>query len=102
MESAPRGDVDAIIGARAALLGVGDGVGGFVEQEVGALTLCGPSLLELDNAEHLLEAVADVVAVIGARAARTSVITTSREPLGVSGEVVWRVPSLSVPQSPIT
>jgi predicted ATPase/DNA-binding CsgD family transcriptional regulator len=55
------------------------------------------SLLVLDNAEHLLAGVADVVAAVGARASQVRVVTTSREPLGVPGEVVWRVPSLTAP-----
>ena len=53
-------------------------------------------LLVLDNCEHLLDACADlVVAVLGA-APRLTFLGTSREPIGVSGEAVWRVPSLSV------
>jgi predicted ATPase/DNA-binding CsgD family transcriptional regulator len=53
-------------------------------------------LIVLDNCEHLLDACADlVVAVLGA-APRLALLATSREPIGVSGEAMWRVPSLSV------
>lgn len=52
-------------------------------------------LLVLDNCEHLLDASADlIVAVLGACPGLT-VMTTSREPIGLPGEVTWRVPSLS-------
>jgi predicted ATPase/class 3 adenylate cyclase/DNA-binding CsgD family transcriptional regulator len=51
-------------------------------------------LVVLDNCEHLLDASAElVVAVLGA-APRLTVLATSREPIGVAGEVSWRVPSL--------
>ena len=54
------------------------------------------TLLILDNAEHLLDAVAALVSEIVAGSASTTVVVTSREPLGVAGEVVRRVPSLPV------
>ena len=56
-----------------------------------------PTLLVLDNAEHVLDAAAQLVAVVVERAPDVKVLCTSREPIGVHGEVVWRVPSLSTP-----
>ncbi|HYQ63754.1 helix-turn-helix transcriptional regulator [Actinophytocola sp.] len=55
--------------------------------------VAGARLVCLDNCEHVLDAAADV-AVELARSGVT-VLATSREPLGVPGEVVWRVPPLS-------
>ena len=53
-------------------------------------------LILLDNCEHLLDAIAElIVALLGACPALT-LLTTSREPIGVTGEVSWRVPSLSL------
>jgi len=53
-------------------------------------------LLVLDNCEHLLDACATlVVGVLGGCPAVT-LVATSREPIGVAGEVTWRVPSLSL------
>ena len=50
----------------------------------------------LDNCEHLLDACAALcVSLLGA-APRLTVLATSREPLGVTGEATWRVPSLSL------
>ena len=53
-------------------------------------------LILLDNCEHLLDASAElIVALLGACPALT-LLATSREPIGVTGEVSWRVPSLSL------
>ena len=53
-------------------------------------------LILLDNCEHLLDSSAElIVALLGACPALT-LLTTSREPIGVTGEVSWRVPSLSL------
>ncbi|GBG35888.1 transcriptional regulator [Mycobacterium montefiorense] len=52
-------------------------------------------LVVLDNCEHLLDASAAVmVALLGVGTALT-LLATSREAIGVAGEVGWRVPSLS-------
>jgi predicted ATPase/class 3 adenylate cyclase len=53
-------------------------------------------LVVLDNCEHLLDASAELaVALLGAAPGLT-LLATSREPIGVAGEVSWRVPSLSL------
>jgi predicted ATPase/class 3 adenylate cyclase len=51
-------------------------------------------LLVLDNCEHLIEAVAELVAQVVPRCPGLVVLATSRESLGVEGEHVYRVPSL--------
>jgi predicted ATPase/class 3 adenylate cyclase/DNA-binding CsgD family transcriptional regulator len=53
-------------------------------------------LVVLDNCEHLLDASAALVNALLAAAAKLTLLTTSREPIGVPGEVSWRVPSLSL------
>jgi predicted ATPase/class 3 adenylate cyclase/DNA-binding CsgD family transcriptional regulator len=53
-------------------------------------------MLVLDNCEHLLDSCAPrIVALLGICTGLT-VLATSREPIGVPGEVTWRVPSLSL------
>lgn len=53
-------------------------------------------LILLDNCEHLLDASAELVMrLLGACPALT-LLATSREPIGVAGEVSWRVPSMSL------
>lgn len=53
-------------------------------------------LLVLDNCEHLLDACGAMVVELLADCSHLTVLATSREPLGVPGELSWRVPSLSV------
>ncbi len=53
-------------------------------------------LVVLDNCEHLLDASAELVVALLSGAARLTVLATSREAIGVAGEVGWRVPSLSL------
>jgi predicted ATPase/class 3 adenylate cyclase/DNA-binding CsgD family transcriptional regulator len=53
-------------------------------------------LVVLDNCEHLLDASAALVVGLLSGAARLTVLATSREAIGVGGEVSWRVPSLSL------
>ena len=53
-------------------------------------------LLVLDNCEHLLDGCAPrIVGLLGICTGLT-MLATSREPIGVPGEVTWRVPSLSL------
>ncbi|HEV7853223.1 MAG TPA: LuxR family transcriptional regulator [Mycobacterium sp.] len=53
-------------------------------------------LLVLDNCEHLLDASGDLIASVLEACPGLTVVTTSREPIGLDGEVTWRVPSLSL------
>jgi predicted ATPase/class 3 adenylate cyclase/DNA-binding CsgD family transcriptional regulator len=53
-------------------------------------------LVVLDNCEHLLDASAALCVSVLGGAPGLTVLATSREPIGVVGEVSWRVPSLSV------
>ncbi|GAA1853842.1 BTAD domain-containing putative transcriptional regulator [Asanoa iriomotensis] len=51
-------------------------------------------LLVLDNCEHVIDAAADLVAGLLRAAPGSHVLATSREPLGLAGEVVWPVSPL--------
>ena len=55
------------------------------------------SLVILDNCEHLVDECADFVSTVLQRNPAVTVLATSREQLGVTGEIAWRVPSLSSP-----
>ena len=52
------------------------------------------ALLVLDNCEHVVDACAAIVHHLLQACRSLSILTTSREPLGVEGEASWRVPSL--------
>jgi non-specific serine/threonine protein kinase len=53
-------------------------------------------LLSLDNCEHLLSACAELAEMVLA-ATEVSILATSREPLGVTGETRYPVPTLALP-----
>jgi predicted ATPase/DNA-binding CsgD family transcriptional regulator len=54
-------------------------------------------LLILDTCEHLVDAIADLVHELITSCPQLRVVATSREPLRVRGETVWRVQPLSLP-----
>ena len=54
-------------------------------------------LLVLDNCEHLLGTIARLAETLLRSAPGLTILATSREPLHVPGEVVFRVPSLGIP-----
>ena len=54
-------------------------------------------LLILDTCEHVVDAIAGLVHQLLAGCPALRVIATSREPLRVRGETVWRVPPLALP-----
>ncbi len=54
-------------------------------------------LLVLDNCEHLIETCAFLAERILAECINIVVLATSREALGVPGEIAWLLPSLSLP-----
>jgi predicted ATPase/class 3 adenylate cyclase len=54
-------------------------------------------LLLLDNCEHVVAACADLVATLMRSCPDITILTTSREVIGISGEVVWSIPALSTP-----
>jgi predicted ATPase/class 3 adenylate cyclase len=74
---------------------------GFVEEEdrPPTQTLCeqlagSDALIVLDNAEHVIEPCARLAHALLGAAPKLRVLVTSREPLGVPGELTWRMPSL--------
>jgi predicted ATPase len=55
------------------------------------------TLLILDGCEHLVDPCAALAGRLLRSCPRLTVLVTSREPLGLPGELVWRTPSLTVP-----
>jgi hypothetical protein len=62
-------------------------------------TLRDRHLLILDTCEHLLSSCSELVQSVLQVAPAVRIVATSREPLGVPGEIAYRVPSLSLPES---
>jgi predicted ATPase len=69
--------------------GVTEGLAGFLAAR--------ELLLVLDNCEHVLAASASLAEALLRSAPGLTVLTTTREPLRLPGEVVFRVPSLAIP-----
>ena len=57
------------------------------------------TLIILDNCEHVAQACADAVLGLLRSGEGVRILATSRQPLGLAGEVKLRVPSLSMPKS---
>ncbi len=53
-------------------------------------------LVLLDNCEHLLDSVALLASSLLRASGGLTLLATSREPIGVAGEMTWQVPSLSL------
>jgi predicted ATPase/DNA-binding SARP family transcriptional activator len=73
------------------------GAGTNAEDRLVAALRHRPLLLVLDNCEHVIEPVAALVARLLRDAPEVSVLATSREPLGLTGELVFQVPPLALP-----
>jgi len=56
-----------------------------------------PILLVIDNCEHLILACARVIETLLQKCPELKILATSREVLGITGEVAWNVPPLSLP-----
>ena len=87
-------DPELTAGLAAAALGVLIEPGGDQVQALAAQLGQRELLLCLDTCEHLLDTTAALAETLLRRCPGVSVLATSREPLGVEGETVWRVPSL--------
>ena len=59
-------------------------------------------LLVIDNCEHVLDSVAELVGKILERCPEVKVLATSREPLHLPGEQLYPVPGLSLPEQHLT
>jgi predicted ATPase/class 3 adenylate cyclase/DNA-binding CsgD family transcriptional regulator len=96
VDLAPITDPDLLPVTAARALGLPDQPGRSPETSLLQFVGGRHMLLVLDNCEHLLDASAALVIMLLGGCPRLSVLTTSREPIGMAGEVTWRVPSLSL------
>gem|GEM_PF-4789015 len=100
VELDPLRDPSLVAREAASVLGVGERPGREMERELPAALRDRGCLILLDNCEHLIEACARLAEGLLRRCPHLAVLATSREPLGVSGERIWPVPAMSVPDSP--
>jgi predicted ATPase/class 3 adenylate cyclase len=97
VELAPIKDSSGVPGALATVLGVNARSGMTLEQSLVDFLRTKQLLVVLDNCEHLLEPVAEIVELLERDCAGLVVLATSREGLAVEGERVVPVPSLPSP-----
>jgi predicted ATPase len=97
VELAPLADPSLVAQAVAATLGVREQPGRWPTQTLSNYLGSKKVLLVLDNCEHLVEACAELAEALLRFCPELRVLATSREALGIVGEVAWPIPSLSLP-----
>ncbi|MDV6247049.1 protein kinase domain-containing protein [Rhodococcus opacus] len=90
-------DESSLVDAVAAAVGVRDHSARPVRDVLTEFLASREVLLVLDNCEHVVDAVADLVGPLLRVCPRLRILGTSREPLAIGGEAVLRVPPLAVP-----
>lgn len=93
-----------VIGEVAAVVGVGESgrprTSAFSHDLLGGIVAAvgsGSTVLVLDNCEHVLSGVAELVQALVSMTEYLRVLTTSRAPLGLSSEAVYQLPELTLP-----
>lgn len=96
VDLAPITDPDVVPVTVARALGLPDQPGQAAIDVVHRFVRDRRMLMVLDNCEHLLDASAELITALLSGCPGLTLLATSREPIGVPGEVSWRVPSLSL------
>jgi predicted ATPase/class 3 adenylate cyclase/DNA-binding CsgD family transcriptional regulator len=96
VELAPITEPELVSVTTARLLGLPDQPGRSATEAVLRFIADRQMLLVLDNCEHLLDATAALVVEVLGSCPAVTVLATSREPIGMTGEAIWRVSSLSI------
>jgi predicted ATPase len=94
VELAPVADPDLVVTTIASALGASLQPGSTMVESIVDWCLGRRMLLIIDNCEHVLDPVIEVVHAVVASCPTVTIIATSREPLGVAGETVTRIASL--------
>ncbi len=102
VELAPAVDPEALVEVVAGTLRVPERQGQSLSATVADFLRDKRLLVVLDNCEHLLDATASFVDGVVSHSPHVAVLSTSREGLGVAGERILVVPSLSVPEDDAT
>ena len=97
IELASLADPSLVAQALASALGVREQPGRSLSESLSDYLASKKLLLVLDNCEHLIEACAELAEALLRYSPELRVLATSREALGITGEVAWPVPSLSLP-----
>jgi predicted ATPase/class 3 adenylate cyclase len=90
-------DQEAVVPTICQLLGIATEPGRPLQETLIDALALQDALMVLDNCEHLIDACAKTADAILRHCPRVYLLATSREPLGISGEAIYRVPPLSLP-----
>ncbi len=82
---------DSLLGATPGAVAVDGLIAAIRERE---------ALLILDNCEHVIESAAAFADRVLGECRRLRILATSREPLGITGEALWQVEPLALPDAP--
>ena len=99
VELAGVSDPLAVAATVATALGVPETASGGPLEALLAVLAHRELLVVLDNCEHVIDAVGELVTALLTRTTAIRVLATSREPLGVSGEAVFRLDPLPIPDT---
>ena len=97
VELAPLADPSLVPQAVASTLGVREQQARSLTETLSEYLRSKKVLVVLDNCEHLVQACAELAETLLRSCPELCVLATSREALGITGEVAWPVPSLSLP-----
>lgn len=97
VELAPISDPANIPQAILSALGISEQQGKTAQELISDYLQDKNTLIVLDNCEHLIEASAKISYALLNHAPALKILASSREALGVKGELAWHVPSLSLP-----
>ena len=96
VDLAPITDPDVVLAVLARALGLPDQPGGSAMDAIVRFVGDRQLLVVLDNCEHLLDLTAELAVDLLKSCPALTLLTTSREPIGIAGEVTLRVPSLTI------
>jgi predicted ATPase/class 3 adenylate cyclase len=97
VELAPLSDPDLVAQTVAGVLGIKEEAGHPILATLTESLKTKNLLLLLDNCEHVLDASAKLADALMRNCPNVKILATSREGLGIAGESMYRIPSLSLP-----
>jgi predicted ATPase/DNA-binding CsgD family transcriptional regulator len=99
VELAPLGETGSVVSALAEVLHLQDSADVPLLDSLVSRLRDDHALVVIDNCEHLLDESALLVEALLRGCPPLQVLTTSRQPLNLPGEVTWRVPSMVAPRA---
>ena len=97
VDLAPLADPSLVPQALASTLGVREQPARSLSETLSNYLGSKKVLVVLDNCEHLIETCAELVETLLRSCPELRILATSREALGIAGEISWSVPSLTLP-----